>query len=1368
MRKLLLIIFCMGLLVRAAAQVAEAANKIVPDLLFTRFTSKDGLPDNRIRSVFQDSRGFLWVGTMNGVSKYDGYTFKKYYRTNHPNSISGNWTFAITEDSAHHIWMGTLNGLNRFDPRTEQFTAYRHIPGNKQSLFSNKITTLQFDRAGLLWIGTQNGLARLDPATGKFDAFDQFPLRTYISKIIRSEGDYLWIASAEGLVRYHTITNTFRHYPIKVKPDPYGSYFWSIMEDEKDLYIATATQGVLVLQHDALTGEYTLSNRLNEVNPALAHAEVFDICQSPDGSYWLATDRGLARMDRREKTVNFYKSNPLNSQSLSNNLVYTVFIDRTDNLWCGTDLGLSKLNLHVLPFHYYTFKDPRSEDQVRSIYTTDGNNIWLGTAKNACYQYNITGNSTSTFLLPPAASAYNAHRSLFVDKDNTVWLGTLGGALQLNQAAPAASRKEMEGQAVFAFLKDSKGHFWIGTNDGLLQVKKDGTRVLYKHDPANPHSLTSAFVRSLYEDHNGFIWVGFETSGLSYLDPATGRFTRVKENGKGEQVLGNIIYSIVEHPQHVLWAGSESGLNKITFNNPQEGQYTFTVKNYLEQDGLPDKSVNGILPAGNNFLWIGTIKGLLRFDMTKEQFQHYLPTVNCSFSSAFKYNEHTFLFGTSDGFLVFDPAAISSNTSLPEVVIADFKLFNKEVGINDTFHGDVILQESITQTKAIELGYRNNVFTIGFIGLHFADPGNNAYAYKMEGFDKDWVYTKATDRSVTYTNLDPGTYTFKVKAANSSGAWNETPATLQITVLPPPWKTWWAITGYILIAGAGLLFFIKHLIRQSRQRHALETERLLRLKDEELHREQLSFFTNIAHELQTPLTLINGSVERVLYRSTPADHNSQRNRFLSIIHQQSSRLTYLVNQLLDFRKAEAGYLQPQYSTLDISQLFTGIARLFEPVAEQKALSFTVDIKPGLLLLTDQDKLEKIVFNLLSNAFKHTDDKQEVVFSVQQEKDWLEIEVGNSGCKLTSDQLKQIFNKFFVVDETTPDKYSHGIGLAFTHQLVQLLKGTIQVFNQEDWITFQVKLPVALPVAVAGREEALPASTAPSYLLRSITAGGDISTQVSPKENNKRAILEDLDTRDKPSILIVDDEPAIRFLLRDIFAEQYILYEAENGRQALELMQHTLPDLIISDIMMPEIGGLELCNKVKETPATCHIPFVLLSAKGSLEHKTEGYDAGADAYIPKPFDTTHIQVRVRKLLEYRARLLNVFRKEDIQAGIAEEELEDADKKFLNSLVRLIEENMDDTELDSALLEEKMNISKTQLYRKLKALSDMAPAEFIRHVRLQRACQLLQSTQLTVSEIFYKTGFNNRSYFFREFKKRYNCSPKEYRDQYRIQL
>jgi ligand-binding sensor domain-containing protein/signal transduction histidine kinase/DNA-binding response OmpR family regulator len=1364
--KKVLFLFSIAIMLSGPVHSADPyTKKIITDLLFTRFTSMDGLPDNRIRTVFQDSRGFLWVGTMNGVGRYDGYSFKKFYSTNDPNSISGNWAFAICEDAQHDIWIGTLNGLNVIHTKTGKVTSLKNIPGNNHSLFSNKITSLQFDRAGMLWIGTQNGLARLNPATGIFDTPGQYPLRTYISKIIRSDGDYLWIAAAGGMVRYNSRTGASRFYPIKVEPDPYGTCFWSILEQGRDLYIATATQGMRVLHYNDISGDYELIDTLSDTERQLQHTEVFDICRSASGDLWLATDRGIAKISAADKKVSFFTNNPLNDQSLSNNTVYTVFIDRTDNLWAGTELGLNKLNLHTLPFHYYTFRDPGSLGQVRSIFTANGSDIWIGTARNACYKYNLTDNSTKTYQLQPAISPFNAHRALYIDSTNAVWLGTLGGAVTLDQSVPTASKKQLEGPAVFAFLKDTKGNLWIGTNNGLLQIKQDGTRMHYKHDPADPQSLSASFVRSLYEDSNGNIWIGFETCGVSYLNTSTGRFTRVKEGRAGEKVLGNIIYSIVESPKGVIWAGSESGLNRITFKGGADGRYQVRIRNYLEQDGLPDKSVNGILAANDGALWISTIKGLLRFDIASERFRHFLPTVNFSFSCAYKYNDHQFLFGSSDGFVVFDPQQVSMNTALPEVVFSDFRLFNKEVGINQAFNGSVILQQSITDTKDIALGYKNNVFTIGFLGLHFSSPENNAYAYMMEGFDKDWIYASAADRAVTYTNLDPGTYTFKVKAANSSGEWNNQPATLRITIFPPPWETWWAILSYVIVAAGGLTLLIQQLIKQSRQKHALETERLLRLKEEQFYKEQLSFFTNIAHELQTPLTLINGSIERYLYKSSPEQPNAN-GRFLSIVHQQSSRLTYLVNQLLDFRKGQAGYLKACDSELGVSALFTGIAQLFEPLSEQKELSFAVEIQPGITVLTDKDKLEKIVFNLLSNAFKHTPRSSNVLFTLQYNNGCLEFEVANSGCTLSQEQLQQLFNKFFVADETTHDKYSHGLGLAFTQQLVELLGGSIRVINESDRISFKVSLPAA--ASCDSSEDNTTQHAFPSYLLRSITAGGEPAMQQPAKANNKRAVFEQLDNTEKKSILVVDDEPSIRFLLQDIFAEQYIVYEAENGRQALELIQSHPPDLIVSDIMMPEIGGLELCNRVKNTPACCHIPVVLLSAKGSLEQKTEGYDAGADAYIPKPFDIQHLQVRVKRLLQYRQRLLELFKKDDFKAGLAEEELEATDKKFLSDIVKMIEENIDETELDSAFLEERMMISKTQLYRKLKALSGMAPGDFIKHVRLQKACSLLKATQLTIAEIFYKTGFNNRSYFFREFKKMYNCSPKEYREQYRIQI
>ncbi|GEP97527.1 hybrid sensor histidine kinase/response regulator [Chitinophaga cymbidii] len=1294
---------------------------------------------------------------MNGVSRYDGYSFRKYYNNNDPNSISGNWAFAICEDAAQRIWIGTLDGLNVFDAKTGQFKAYQHAAGDSTSIFSNNITSLLFDTSGKLWIGTREGLTKLDPATGKFERFSEAPFRTYISSIIRSDGDHIWIATAMGVVRFNTRSGAHRFYEISVKPDPYGAYFWSLLEDQKDLYIATGSEGIIRLSYDPGTGDYGKQSYLDQ---HLHQTEVFDICKSPAGDFWLATDRGIAKIEHPGTTaskVSFYRNNPLNNQSLSNNTVYKVFIDRTDNLWCGTELGLNKLNLHILPFQYFTFKDPSAKDQVRSIFTPDGENIWIGTAKNACYQFNIRDNATKPFRFQP--SAFNSHRSIYMDGRET-WMGTLGGAMKVDRRGAATMVKEATGLAIFTILRDSRENTWLGTNDGLIQIRKDGSHLKYAHDPANPRSLSSSFVHSLHEDHNGFIWVGFETSGLSYLNPSTGVFTRVTPNKAGEKVFGNIIYSILEYPANVIWAGSESGLNRITLNSLNNGQYDYNVKNYFEQDGLADQSVNGILAGKDNSLWISTIKGLLHFDVRTEQFRHYLPTLNFSLGCAYRFDAHNLLFGAADGFLVFDPEKISHNDVLPEVAISELKLFNKEVGIGKAFNGDVILEQSITETKEISLGYRNNVFTLGFVGLHFSDPENNAYAYKMEGFDNDWIYTSAAERAVTYTNLDPGTYTFQVKAANSFGKWNEKPATLTIHIFPPWWKTWWAKLLYFIAFNIILVILIRYLVKQSRQRHEFETERLLRLKDEELHQEQLGFFTNITHELQTPLTLINGSIERFLYKK---EQSTDRNYFLSMIHQQSSRLTYLVNQLLDFRKAEAGHLQRHDGHLDVSGLLTGIANLFVPLCEQKKLQYSILVEPGITGWMDKDKLEKIIFNLLSNAFKHSESEEEIIFSVYPAgaDKALEITVANSGCRLSQEQLGKIFDKFFVVNAANDDKYSHGIGLAFTQQLVNLLGGRISATSENNWISFKVWLPLA----EAGETET-PQSQSPSYLLRSIASGPDAEVQRSAREHNKHALVAALEGQDKKSILVVEDEPAIRYLLRDILAENYIVYEAENGRLALELMKNTLPDLIISDIMMPEIDGLELCNKVKNSPDTCHIPFIHLSARGTLEQKTEGYDVGADAYIPKPFDTAHLLVRVRNLLEYRQRLLNLFKKDDLTNRIAEEELADGDKSFLNRIVQIIEENMDNTELDAAFLEEKLVVSKMQLYRKLKALSDMAPSEFIRHIRLQRAGVLLVSTQLTVSEIFYKTGFNNKSYFFKEFKKRYQCSPKEYRDQHRI--
>lgn len=544
-------------------------------------------------------------------------------------------------------------------------------------------------------------------------------------------------------------------------------------------------------------------------------------------------------------------------------------------------------------------------------------------------------------------------------------------------------------------------------------------------------------------------------------------------------------------------------------------------------------------------------------------------------------------------------------------------------------------------------------------------------------------------------------------------------------------------------------------------------EHMLHQKDEKLHQEQLNFFTNIAHELQTPLTLILGSLERYLYKGKQ-DEAKQGNYFLSVVKQEASRLHYLVLQLLEFRKAESGFLKNHFSYLNISALLGNIAGLFEPLSEPKKLDFSCYIESEISLWIDKDKLEKIIFNLLSNAFKHTGNGQSIIFSVNKlvEKDLLEIVVANSGCTLTDEEMHRLFDRFFVADGSQQSKISSGVGLAFTRQLVTLLNGEVNAQCNNGWIAFKVHLPLRfIPDKHEQVTEPGDKVEKPSYIFQSIAAGRAEGLQVTVADNNKKALIKSFEQEEKKMILVVEDEQRIRYLLKDILQEQYIVYEAATGNEALEVIKRITPDLIISDIMMPDFDGLQLCSMIKSTPESCHIPFVILSARGTLQQQTEGYELGADAYIPKPFQIEHLLIRVQNLLEYREKLHSFFNNSKQADLLGVNDINDSDKRFIEKAVGIIEDNLLE-DLDGAFLENALNLSKIQLYRKIKTLSNMSPTELIRHVRLQKSAVLLTTSDLTVSEIFYRTGFNNKTYFFREFKRVYNCSPNAYRGKHRL--
>jgi CheY-like chemotaxis protein/AraC-like DNA-binding protein/nitrogen-specific signal transduction histidine kinase len=565
-----------------------------------------------------------------------------------------------------------------------------------------------------------------------------------------------------------------------------------------------------------------------------------------------------------------------------------------------------------------------------------------------------------------------------------------------------------------------------------------------------------------------------------------------------------------------------------------------------------------------------------------------------------------------------------------------------------------------------------------------------------------------------------------------------------------------------------VLIYVVYSYRKNKQeiKQQLAVEHLLREKEEEIHQDRLGFFTNIAHELQTPLTLIMGSAERFLDKTISNNSNKEKPYFLSLIHQQASKLTYLVHQLLEFRKVEAGFFKNQFIYLNIAELLNNLAEPFLALSEQKGMQYKINIQPEIPGWIDKDKLEKIIFNLLSNAFKHSGKNEQIIFSARENKfsKELEITVANTGIHLPADQLNQMFDKFYVGVHNSmgKDKFGTGIGLAFTRQMVMLLNGSITAKSENGWISFKVNLP--LTIAEQGETIShLNNSDQPSYLYQTITTCTETAHPVSTTVKNKEAIIEHILLANKKNVLIVEDEPDIRFLLKDILNDEYIVYEAEDGQKALEMTGKVLPDIVICDVMMPNMNGLELCNRMKNAPATCQVPFILLSARDNEEQHMEGYEVGADAYIAKPFHTVYLKLRIRKLLEYRQKLHDLFKNDSAADLLNEPDMPVGDKEFLTKLVRIIEENLGDPVLTTIFLEKEFCMSKMQLYRKLKSLTGMTPGEFIKQLRLKGAAKLLTSTNFNVSEIFLRTGFNNQSYFFREFKKRYNCAPNEYREQ-----
>ncbi|MEO6546996.1 MAG: two-component regulator propeller domain-containing protein [Ferruginibacter sp.] len=1364
------------LLVNISFIAREACAGPADPFFLQHYDNRNGLSNSSINYIFKDAGNLLWIATWDGLNMYDGSNFHvfNYSKENDFKSIGSNVIQQVTEDKKGNIWVTTIEGISRYEKHTGRFYNYFYNQYQRSSV-SEQEYALAVDTAGKVYcLNQKTGLSLYDEKLDSFLVCKLPQTNSAIRKIVFDEANHLWVLNDNGEINAFSAGQKSFETLRSFKEDNAINNFFYI---NHQLFYTTANDRLFSIQ----AGTF-MSKPVMQLPHTLASLIFYK------DHYLLAwSTKGYGVFDAGFQLSSFLKQETLQLQEIK---VTSWAIGSEDILWYGTD-GNGIIKIYPKTKSFGTIATSENglpyNKSVRAFCEADGN-LWVGTKGSGIINIkNFWSDALSSFnkqyFLAPDVLEHNAVYALKKGNDDLIYIGTDAKGIEVYDLKNKKFNKwpEISGAneyaefgSVYAISQDSDNSLWLGTSGyGLIHLKinreKTGrlTLAFLERFTFNNTSTGPAndIIYALTEGDKNHLWIGCRYGGLSLLDKTTKVFTTFKAFTYEGSLSNNDVLSLFKDSRNRIWIGTSYGLNWI--NNADARMVSPLFKKLTTSNGLPNNTIHAIAEDSTGDIWVSTNKGLAKVNQADLKISYYqqldgLQSNEFCDGAVWKDSPGNIFFGGTYGFNHFLPHNIHKSGWQPNLLLSGILIGGKTSNEN----GFIVLDPANSEPLQFSIGRKDNFFELDIKAVSFLNSEKCEYAYYLEGYDKAWHFAGVNGK-IIYGNILPGAYTLKIKWSNGEGVWTSEMPLLTLEVKQYFWLTYYAYTVYAAVIL--LLAYILYGYRKNKQdiKHQLAVEHLLREKEEAIHQNRLGFFTNIAHELQTPLTLIMGSAERFLDKTVAPREQKDKPYFLSLIHQQASRLTYLVHQLLEFRKVEAGFFKNQFSYLNISELLQNLAEPFIPLSEQNKMEYELNISPEMIGWIDKDKLEKIIFNLLSNAFKHSGKNEQVVFSAHENKitNELEITVVNSGTSVPKEQLEQLFEKFYVVSPNTTDgNFGTGIGLAFTRQLVTLLNGRINAASENDRISFKVFLPLAAEASPASRLANPPTiSDKPSYLYQTITTYAEPLHTISPVENNKQAIIENLQGNKRKTILVVEDDWDIRFLLKDILKDEYLVYEADDGRKALELIEKILPDMVICDVMMPNLNGLELCNMMKNAPATCHVPFIILSARGSEDHHMEGYEVGADAYITKPFHTAHLKLRIRKLLEYRQKLLDLFKNDEVAELLVESDLTDGDKTFLSKLVEVIDEHLNETELSAVFLEKTFNLSKMQLYRKLKTMTGMTPGEFIKHIRLRQAATLLISTHLTVTEIFYRTGFNNQSYFFREFRKRYNCAPNEYREQ-----
>lgn len=1307
---------------------------------FRNLGIQNGLSQNTVNAILQDSKGFMWFGTKDGLNRYDGVSFRKFKRdVSSERSLGNNFVTTLYEDIEGNIWVGTDVGLYIYYPQKDAFIHFFQ-ESEENVRIERTVSVITGDESGNVWVAVEaQGLFCYNLETGQLRNYSlkEFPfISTNVKSLSFDSSKAIWIGFyGDGLFYSKDNLKTLQPYlsPVDGKEVFRNDVVTEILPGPYNcLYISSIKMGVQELN---MTSGKLRTLLLTDENNEQVYCR--DLLISSDNELWIGTETGIYIYNLRARKYVHLRSSEHDPYSLSDNAVYALYKDNEGGIWVGTYFGGVNYYPHLYTYFekYYPkgMQNGLHGKRVREFCQDNRGILWIGTEDGGLNRFNPKSKEFSFFA--PSAGFTNIHALCMVNE--YLWVGTFSKGLKVVDTRTGTivktyqkteSPRSLMDNSVFSICRTVTGDIYLGTMFGLLRYNASSD------DFDRIPELNGKFVYDIKEGANGDLWLATYANGAYRYSVGEKKWKNyIHDENDGKSLPYNKVLSVYEDSHHQIWLTTQGG-GFCMFHPETESFICYGI-----QDGLPNEVVYQVIEDKENMLWLTTNSGLVSFNPATKKMKVYT-TANgllgnqFNYRSSFEDEDGTIYFGSIDGFVAFNPKTFSENKYLPSAVITDFMLFNKEVYAGED---DSPLKRSITFSDKITLRADQSSFSFRIAALGYQAPDMNGLMYKLDGFDETWLPIGESP-VVTYSNLRYGEYVFRVKASNSDGVWNNEEVCLYIRILPPFYLSVWAYCIYSLLFIVCSAYTFWYFRQKNAKKHRRQMEKFEQEKEREIYHAKIDFFTNVAHEIRTPLTLIKGPLENIILKK---EVDVEIREDLNIMKQNTERLLSLTNQLLDFRKTESQGFSLNFTECNVTGILKETYIRFSSLAKQKGLNFELKVpEKDFYAHINKEAFTKIISNLMNNAVKYADSYVYVVLDADAsvDKELFCIRTINDGVVIPDEMKEEIFKPFVRFgEEEGKVTTGTGIGLALSRSLAELHRGNLVMDAGEQVNSFCLTLPVMQNTAIT-----LPSET--------------VNDAVESVEDSVKSVE---NAGNRPVVLLVEDNQDMLSFVKRQLSNDYVVLTAANGVEALRILDGNYVNIIVSDVVMPLMDGFELCKNVKSKLDYSHVPIVLLTAKTNIQSKIEGLELGADAYIEKPFSVEYLRACISNLIINREKLRQAFADSPFVA-VNTMALTKADEEFIKKLNELILMNLHNPDFSMDDIADGLNMSRSNFYRKIKGVLDLTPNEYLRLERLKRAAQLLRDGKNRVNEICYMVGFNSPSYFAKCFQKQFGVLPKDF--------